>query len=127
LGYETQRGMHDFLHDSLVKDIHILKDEIWPRMDLSPTCNALCRFHIEGMVLKTAKDKYTLKSYLQWYSVCDLQKYFSHPSSVIYFLPAPATKLGLQIGVRVLTVIHSDQSISLPNQQQVLGFACALC
>jgi hypothetical protein len=67
----------------------------------------------------------TWRSHLQWYSVCDLQKYFSHPSSVIYFLPTPPTKLklGLQIGVRVLIVFHLDQSIYIPNWQQVLGFA----
>jgi hypothetical protein len=82
-------------------------------------------FTLRAWVLSQQKIKYTWKSHLQWYSVCDQQKYFSHPSSVICFLPTPATKLklGLQIGARVLTVIHLDQSIYLPNQQQVLGFA----
>jgi hypothetical protein len=48
-----------------------------------------------------------------------LQKYFSHPSLVIYFFPTPPIKLklGLQMVGRL------DQSIYMANQQQVLGFA----
>jgi hypothetical protein len=54
-----------------------------------------------------------------------LQKYFSHPSIVIYFFPTPPIKLklGLQMGGRLLIATHLDQSNYLANQQQVLGFA----
>jgi hypothetical protein len=55
-----------------------------------------------------------------------LQKYFSHPSLVIDFFPTPLMiklKLGLQIGERLVTAAHLDQSKYLANQQQVLGFA----
>jgi hypothetical protein len=54
-----------------------------------------------------------------------LQKYFSHPSSVIYVFPNPPIKLKLellQIGGRLLIATHPVQSNYLANQQQVLGF-----
>jgi hypothetical protein len=52
-----------------------------------------------------------------------LQKYFSHPSLVIYFFPTTQLKLklGLQIGGRLLIATHLYQSNYLANQQQVLG------
>jgi hypothetical protein len=54
-----------------------------------------------------------------------LQKYFSHPSLVIYFFPTQPRKpnLGLQIGGRLLIAAHLDQSNNLADQQQVLDFA----
>ncbi len=54
-----------------------------------------------------------------------LQKYFSHPSLVIYFFPIPPIKLklGLQIGGKLLVATQLDQSNYVGNQQQVLGFA----
>ncbi len=47
-----------------------------------------------------------------------LQKYFSHPSLVIYFFRTPPMelKLGLQIGGRQLIAIHLDRSNYLANQ-----------
>jgi hypothetical protein len=47
------------------------------------------------------------------------QKYFSHPSLVIYCLPTPhiKLKLQLQIGGRLLIATHLDQSNYLANQQ----------
>jgi hypothetical protein len=53
------------------------------------------------------------------------QKYFSHPSVVIFSFPIPHIKhtLQLQIGGRLLIATHLEQSNYLPNQQQVLGFA----
>ncbi len=52
-----------------------------------------------------------------------LQKYFSHPSSVIYFFPTPQLilKPGLQLGGRLLIATHLYRSTYLANQQQVLG------
>ncbi len=57
-----------------------------------------------------------------------LQKYFSHPNSVIYvFTMLPLTlKLGLQIGEKQLIATHQDQSNYLDSQQHVLGFAAPL-
>ncbi len=54
-----------------------------------------------------------------------MQKYFSHPSSIIYFFLTPPIKikLGLQIGRRLLIDTRLDQSNTLANRQQVLGFA----
>jgi hypothetical protein len=54
-----------------------------------------------------------------------LQKKFSHSSLVIYFfLTLPIKlKLGLQIGGRLLTATHLNQSNYLANQEQVLGLA----
>jgi hypothetical protein len=54
-----------------------------------------------------------------------LQKYFSHPSLVIYFFPTPPVKLklGLQIGERLLLASQLDQSNHLTNQQQVFNLA----
>ncbi len=54
-----------------------------------------------------------------------LQKYFAHPSLVIYFFPTPPIrlKLGLQISGRLLIATDLDQSNYLANQQQVLVFA----
>jgi hypothetical protein len=53
------------------------------------------------------------------------QKYFSHPSVVIYCFPTPhiKLKLQLQIGERLLIATHLNQSHYLANQQQMLGFA----
>jgi len=57
-----------------------------------------------------------------------LQKYFSHPSLVIYFFPTPPIKLklGLQIHGRLLIPTHMDQSNYLTNQQQVNSRCYAL-
>jgi hypothetical protein len=54
-----------------------------------------------------------------------LQKYFSHPSLVIYIFPTLPIKLklGLQIGGRLLIATHLDQPNYLGNQQQLLDFA----
>jgi hypothetical protein len=54
-----------------------------------------------------------------------LQKYFSHPSLVIYFFfPTSPIKLelGLQIVGRLLIATHPYPSNYLANQQQMLGF-----
>jgi hypothetical protein len=58
-----------------------------------------------------------------------LQKYFSHPSLVIYlFLATPIKlKLGLEMGGRPLIGTHLDQSNYLGNQQPVLSFAVPFC
>ncbi len=54
-----------------------------------------------------------------------MQKYFSHPSLIIYFFLTPPIKikLGLQIVGRLLIETHLDQSHTLANRQQVLGYA----
>jgi hypothetical protein len=44
-----------------------------------------------------------------------LQKYFSHPSLVIYFSATQPMKLELQI---VILANHLDQSLCLANQKQ---------
>ncbi len=48
-----------------------------------------------------------------------LQKYFSHPSLVIYLFPTPSIKLklGLQKGWRLLIAKHMDQSLWFANQK----------
>jgi hypothetical protein len=53
-----------------------------------------------------------------------LQKYFSHPSLVIFFSPTPSIKLifRLQMDGRLLIATLLDESIQ-PYQQQVLSFA----
>jgi hypothetical protein len=54
-------------------------------------------------------------SYAQYVTV---QEYFSHPSSVFYFLPTPPIKLRLQLSGRLLIANHLDQSLWLANQKQ---------
>jgi hypothetical protein len=51
-----------------------------------------------------------------------LQKYFSHPSLVVYFLPTP-TKTGTAMGGRLQIATHLYQANYLANQQQLLDFA----
>jgi hypothetical protein len=50
-----------------------------------------------------------------------LQKYFSHPSLIIYFSPnlSIKLKLKLQIGGRLLMTTHLAQSNYLTSQQHV--------
>jgi len=54
-----------------------------------------------------------------------LQKYFSHPSLVVYFFPTPTIKLklGLQMGGRLQIATHLDRANYLANEQQLLDFA----
>jgi hypothetical protein len=56
-----------------------------------------------------------ISSYAQYVTV---QEYFSHPSSVFYFLPTPPIKLRLQMSGRLLIANHPDQSLWLANQEQ---------
>jgi hypothetical protein len=58
-----------------------------------------------------------LSMYLSMWTV---QKYFSHPSLIIYFFchPTHGSKVGLQIGERLITAIYLDQSLWLTNQKQ---------
>jgi hypothetical protein len=53
-----------------------------------------------------------------------LQKYFSHPSLVIYFLSTPTIKLmlGYQIGGGLLIANHLDQSLIRNTEQQVKSY-----
>jgi hypothetical protein len=52
-----------------------------------------------------------------------LQKYFSHPSLVIYFFSNPTHKTKTGTSNRWETTTQLVQSNYVSNQQQVLGFA----
>jgi hypothetical protein len=79
----------------------------------SPTLSNNCIQQTNDPRQVTKTVVYSISSGAQYVT---LQKYFSHPSFVIYFFPTPAIKLGLQIDGRLLIATHLDQSNYLANQ-----------
>jgi hypothetical protein len=79
-------------------------------------------FQLDGIFIQELLTCKNISSCAQYVT---LQKYFSHPSLAIYFFQTPPIKLKLvlQIGRRLLTATHLNQSNYLANQQQVIGFA----
>jgi hypothetical protein len=79
-------------------------------------------FQLDGIFIQELLTSKNISSCAQYVT---LQKYFSYPSLAIYFFQTPPIKLKLvlQIGRRLLTATHLNQSNYLANQQQVIGFA----